>query len=210
MSANPVPMPRRPADDVRPAATQERNRIAAELQDLAIQAIFAVGLDLEAVAAITDDPLVRGRVDKAIADLDAVIRHLRDAVFGPQHHGLRAGILRLCEQLSPVPDVSFKGPVDGVLRPGVSGQVLEILDEALGHISQRLIPVLIDVTACEGACVIVVQAMPLPDPVQPPEPGAFASLQARAGRAGIGVEIHPGPDGTRFSWHIGLLGDRVD
>jgi hypothetical protein len=117
--------PSEPAQSPGPSRAAEvphdLDRIAAELQHEVIQRIFSIGLHLESTAAIAIDPQVRSRVEQAINDLDHVIRVLRDAVFGPEtrlkDRALRAGIVHLCEQLSPVPDVTFCGPVDGALHP---------------------------------------------------------------------------------------------
>ena len=51
--------------------------------------IFAVGLALQDTVAITVDPLVRRRLDKALDDLDQVVREFRDNAFGlgPQPKG---------------------------------------------------------------------------------------------------------------------------
>ncbi len=94
-----------PAWSQRPArhfdAGRERDRTAAELQDQVIEAIFAVGLHLNSTAAITVDPLVRRQVEKAISDLEDIIRIIRDTAFGLSHRftdrGLRAGTVHPCE-----------------------------------------------------------------------------------------------------------------
>jgi two-component system, NarL family, sensor histidine kinase DevS len=93
----------RPAHEL--DVVREPDRAAAELQDQVIQAIFAAGLHLQSTAAITVDPLVRRRVEKAIGDLDDIIRVIRDSVFGLDHrlkdHRLRTGIVHPCEHPPP-------------------------------------------------------------------------------------------------------------
>ena len=64
-----------------PDPIRERDRTAAELHDQVIKAIFAVGLHLQDTAAITVDPLVRCQVEKALSDLDDVIRLIRNTAF---------------------------------------------------------------------------------------------------------------------------------
>ena len=105
---------------------QDRDRIAAGLQDEVIQRVFAAGLTLQSAASVTTQPGVRQRVAAAAGDLDQVLRLLRDAGFfglgkGLRDRGLRREILELCEGVSPPPEVSFSGPVGGALRPGVPG-----------------------------------------------------------------------------------------
>jgi hypothetical protein len=188
------------------AVLLERDRIAVQLQSEVIQRIFAVGLSLQSAAVNAVDPLMRRQLEKAIDDIDDVVKIIRDTVFGLQDrlkdHGFCAGILHLCDQYSLAPDVVFRGPVDGALHPGASAQLLDILHEALGVIQQHWAPVLIDITADGRKHVTVIQAVPLPGAAQPRGPDRqFPRLQARAAQAGIRLEIHSGPDSTRFIWH---------
>jgi signal transduction histidine kinase len=67
---------------------EERERIAQELHDGVIQALFAVGMGLQGAAASTDDASLRSRLENAADDIDRTIRDLRNYIFG-----LRPGIL---------------------------------------------------------------------------------------------------------------------
>jgi len=79
---------------------------------------------------------VRRRVENSVADLDDAIRLLRQAIFGLDNRmtteGLRHRILRLCAEVSPVPEITFAGPVDDALADEASDQVLGMLRTALG------------------------------------------------------------------------------
>lgn len=185
---------------------RERDRIATELQNEVIQRVFAIGLNLESTAAITVDPLVRRRVEQAIGDLDHLVQVIRDTVFDLKARlngaGLRAGIVRLCERLSPVPDVTFRGPVDGALPPAATAELLEVLGDAVAVLGRRWAPAAIGVTAADGAYVTVLQAVPLPDATETAEPdGEFPGLRARAARAGMRIEIEPRPELVQICWH---------
>jgi len=70
------------------AVLEDRERIAKELHDGIIQSLFAVGMGLQATASQASDPQIDRRVDAAIAELDRVIRDLRNYIFG-----LRPGLL---------------------------------------------------------------------------------------------------------------------
>ncbi len=195
-----------PSPDSDTGILRERDRIALGLQNEVIQLVFSIGLDLQSTAAVSTDPLVRRRIEQAINDLDQVVRVVRDTVFGLEAHlnvlGLRAGIVRLCEQLSPVPDVSFQGPVDGTLHPAASIELLEVLDDALALIGRHWAPVLISVTAGDGAHITMLQAVPRPDATGTGAPdGEFGGLRDRAAQAGIRIEIEPGPRRVQFCWH---------
>jgi signal transduction histidine kinase len=70
------------------AVLEDRERIAKELHDGVIQALFAVGMGLEGAAMMAEDEEVSARLEGAISELDRVIRDLRNYIFG-----LRPGIL---------------------------------------------------------------------------------------------------------------------
>jgi PAS domain S-box-containing protein len=61
-----------------------RERIARDLHDDTIQAIFAVGMRLQATATMSGDPAVRERLQAAVTQLDTIITDLRRHVFGYQ------------------------------------------------------------------------------------------------------------------------------
>src|SRR5207247_347186 len=68
---------------------EDRERIAKELHDGVIQALFAVGMNLQATEAKAGDPeAVRARISGAVDSIDVAIRDLRNYIFG-----LRPGIL---------------------------------------------------------------------------------------------------------------------
>jgi signal transduction histidine kinase len=67
---------------------EERERIAQELHDGVIQALFAVGMGLQGAAALSGEPEVRLRIEGTVDEIDRAIRDLRNYIFG-----LRPGIL---------------------------------------------------------------------------------------------------------------------
>jgi signal transduction histidine kinase len=70
------------------AVLEDRERIARELHDGVIQALFAVGMGLQGTALISQDEELATRIEGAVGDIDRVIRDLRNYIFG-----LRPGIL---------------------------------------------------------------------------------------------------------------------
>jgi signal transduction histidine kinase len=72
----------------RVAILEDRERIAKELHDGVIQALFAVGMGLQGTSLMSADPEQAARIEGAVAELDRVIRDLRNYIFG-----LRPGIL---------------------------------------------------------------------------------------------------------------------
>jgi signal transduction histidine kinase len=70
------------------AVLEDRERIAKELHDGVIQALFAVGMGLQGTALMSGDEELATRIEGAVGELDRVIRDLRNYIFG-----LRPGIL---------------------------------------------------------------------------------------------------------------------
>lgn len=64
------------------ALVEDRERIGRELHDGVIQSLFAVGMNLEATAAMAGAGDVQERLQKAVAELDRSIRDLRNYIFG--------------------------------------------------------------------------------------------------------------------------------
>ncbi len=74
----------READDLGAPAlrlAQERDRIAASVNDVVVRRVFAAGLGLESALALMGDHRAAGKVRQAISDLDQAVRDLRDIVF---------------------------------------------------------------------------------------------------------------------------------
>ena len=64
---------------------EERERIAMDLHDGVIQALFVVGLSLQTAQAVANDPAeVATRLEDAVGSIDRAIRDLRDYIFGLQ------------------------------------------------------------------------------------------------------------------------------
>jgi signal transduction histidine kinase len=193
---------------------QDRDRIATGLQDEVIQRVFAAGLALQSAASLTGQPEVQGRVEAAARDLDRVVRLLRDTVFGlgrrTRERGLRQEILDLCGGLSPMPEVSFAGPLDRALSPATMTRLAGVLRAAVPVVGQRADPASIAVSADEEECLAVIETVSHPAPADGEadrgwadgEPAGLRELATLAG-ARISIERIPG-GGTRFAWHLPL------
>ena len=189
---------------------RDRDRIAADLQDKVIQRIFAAGLALQSASAISSDAEVRRRIDACTDDLDDVLRTLRDTIFGLerrlQGRGLRQEILDLCGDLSPVPEISFAGPVDGALHPGTAAELVELLREAIGLVSPQAMLARIGVTVGGDSVLALLEAGPAPGTEGPTWPdNAFSGLSEKATLAGVDLAIEvTGGSTARFSWQVPL------
>ena len=69
------------AERERSIRIDDRERIGRELHDLVIQRLFAIGMDLQGVARLNNDPAVADRVERAVEALDATIGEIRSTLF---------------------------------------------------------------------------------------------------------------------------------
>jgi hypothetical protein len=188
---------------------QDRDRIAAGLQDEVIRRVFAAGLALQSAASLATQRGVRERVEAAASDLDQVLRLLRDTVFDLEQRlsdrGLRREIMDLCEGISPAPEVSFSGPADGALHPGTGTWLVQLLREALVVIGPDAVPASIGVTTDEEACLTVIEATARPHAADLDWTDRKAEgLVEQAARAGASIDIEPIPGGVRYALRLPL------
>jgi len=187
---------------------KDRDRIAAALQDKVIRQLSAAGLDLEGTALRAAQPDVRERILAAADDLDQVIRMIRDTVFGLdqrlQARGLRTELQNLFIQLSPAPEISFTGTVDGALDPARSARLVQTLREALEVISPYSTPARVAVTASDTACITEIETVSAVPASAHAVPSWVTRLENSTSRPGIGLTITPAPDSTRLTWSIPL------
>jgi signal transduction histidine kinase len=188
---------------------QDRDRLAADLQSSVVQRIFAVGLSLQVVLAMVTRAEVRRRVEASVADLDDAVRLIRQAIFGLENRmapqGLRHRVLQLCADVSPVPEITFAGPVDDALPPEDADRLIGLLRAALGLLGTSAGQTFICVEAAERLSVIVTATGP--PPVSGNGDGStrgLTPLRERARQDGIAIEVEPAADGTRLAWSVPL------
>jgi signal transduction histidine kinase len=127
------------------ALLEDRERIAKELHDGAIQALFAVGMGLQGSAVLASSEELRGRLQDAVEEVDRVIRDLRNYIFG-----LRPGILadrqldqalqHLCEEFQERTGVVAIAEVDPQVAAELAsqaGDVVQLAREALSNVSRH-------------------------------------------------------------------------
>jgi signal transduction histidine kinase len=124
---------------------EDRERIAKELHDGVIQALFAVGMGLQGTALMSSDEDLAGRIEAAVGELDRVIRDLRNYIFG-----LRPGILadrqlgqalrHLAEEFEAKSGVITVADVDDEVASVVTSHAAELVQlarEALSNIGRH-------------------------------------------------------------------------
>lgn len=126
------------------ALLEDRDRIALGLHDNVIQTIYAVGLNLEECRNLTEENprQARWELERAITDLNAVIRDLRSYITGGEPQvsagpGLREAIGRLAATMVGAHQVRFSLKLDpgaaDRLTAGQAGPVLSIAHEAMSN-----------------------------------------------------------------------------
>jgi len=114
-------------DQQRLGLMDERERIAKELHDGIIQSLFAVGMGLQGTALMTGSADVADRIERAVGELDRVIRDLRNYIFG-----LRPGILA-----DRTLDGALKTLGDEVRRDSTLEVSVEVEPEAASLLASR-------------------------------------------------------------------------
>lgn len=119
------------------ALLEERDRIARDLHDLAIQRLFATGMTLQSVVRLVEQPQASERLLRAVDDLDETIKIIRSTIFGLRARdsgrvgqGLRARTATTVEQAARTlgfhPSLRMGGLIDTDVagrdrRPGDRG-----------------------------------------------------------------------------------------
>jgi signal transduction histidine kinase len=129
------------------AILEDRDRIARDLHDLAIQRLFATGMTLQSAGRFIEHPEAAGRVLRAVDDLDETIKIIRSTIFGLRtregtaHSGLRARVVRVVGEASPIlgftPSVRMEGLVDTDVPREIADHVMAVLSEALTNIARH-------------------------------------------------------------------------
>ncbi|MGZ0232178.1 GAF domain-containing protein [Streptomyces sp. CPS1] len=126
------------------AVLQDRDRIARDLHDLAIQRLFATGMTLQGAGRFIEHPEAAERVLRAVDDLDETIKIIRATIFGLRARegagdaGLRARMVRVVGEETPVlgfvPSVRMEGLVDTDVPYEIADHIVAVLSEALTNI----------------------------------------------------------------------------
>ncbi len=146
------------------AVMHDRDRIARDLHDLAIQRLFATGMTLQSTTrAIADRPEAAERVSRAVDDLDTTIRIVRSTIFdlrttdGSGRGGLRHRIAETARAAARAlgfrPSVRIDGPVDSVVPDELAEHVVAVAAEAVSNASRHARASRIDIVLSAGDAV---------------------------------------------------------
>ncbi|MFJ6716421.1 GAF domain-containing protein [Streptomyces sp. NPDC091265] len=134
---------------------EERDRIARDLHDLAIQRLFATGMTLQSAGRFIDHPEASERVERAVDDLDETIKIIRSTIFGLRSDvsgdgdGLRARTVRAvagaAAALGFSPSLRKEGLLDTQVSRSIADQVLAVLGESLANVARHACATRVDV-----------------------------------------------------------------
>jgi signal transduction histidine kinase len=129
------------------AVLEDRDRIARDLHDLAIQRLFAMGMTLQSAGRFIEHAEASERVVRVVDDLDETIKIIRSTIFGLRTRdgageaGLRARAIRVVGDAAPVlgfaPSVRMEGLLDTDVPKEISDHVMAVLSEALTNIARH-------------------------------------------------------------------------
>jgi len=196
---------------------EDRDRIARDLHDLAIQRLFATGMTLQSAEPFIDHPQAVERVQRAVDDLDATVKIIRTTIFGlrardagPGGSGLRARVVEVVERAVPplgcTPALRMEGLLDTEVPAEIAEDVIAVLGEALSntarHARARSVEVSVAASRTELTVTVVDDGVGVPD--GGPRSG-LANLAERAQALDGVLVIEPGAGGgTRLCWRVPL------
>ncbi|MGW9032491.1 sensor histidine kinase [Streptomyces sp. NPDC055722] len=136
---------RQDAEEV--AVLKDRDRIARDLHDLAIQRLFATGMTLQSAGRFIEHTEAAERVARAVDDLDETIKIIRSTIFGLRARedgagtGLRARTVRVAGEAAQVlgfaPSVRMEGLLDTDVPKETADHVTAVLSESLTNIARH-------------------------------------------------------------------------
>ncbi|MFF9839739.1 GAF domain-containing protein [Streptomyces sp. NPDC013740] len=208
---------RRDAEQV--SLLEDRDRIARDLHDLAIQRLFATGMTLQSARRFVEHPEAVDRLTRAIDDLDATIKIIRATIFGLREHTppgtapkLRSRVVTAVDAaaatLGFAPALRMEGLLDTEVPPDAADAVVAVIGEALTNVARHA-------RARRAEVAVVVEdgvlAVAVSDDGVGIAPGGSRSglrnLAERAARLGgdLSVRARPEPPGgTLLEWRIPL------
>jgi two-component system, NarL family, sensor histidine kinase DevS len=200
----------------------DRDRIARDLHDLAIQRLFASGLSLQSVLNhLSDQPETAERVKRVVDDLDDTIKIVRSTIYALRERersgntGLRARLVtevsQAAEPLGFTPALRMSGLLDTNVPDGHRDELLAVLREALSNVARHAHATAVEVTAelVDGALRLRVA-----DNGRGVDPGVarrsgLANMRTRAEALGGTFALAPRrPAGTLLEWTVPLDTDR--
>jgi len=199
------------------AVFEDRDRIGRDLHDLVIQRLFATGVQLQRAARVEGVPAeAQERIERAVDDLDATVKEIRQTIFALHDGGAAAApgvrtrvlaeVAAASAALGFTPSVHFTGTVDALIPEPLADHLVAALREGLSNAARHAgagsvsVAVVVDAAAVELTVADDGVGLP-PDGRR----SGLVNLGARA--AEVGGEFSAGPrpgGGTLLVWRAPL------
>ncbi|MEU5667813.1 GAF domain-containing sensor histidine kinase [Streptomyces longwoodensis] len=204
------------------ALLEDRDRIARDLHDLAIQRLFATGMTLQSAGRRVQDPMASERIQRAVDDLDETIKIIRSTIFGLRSRGddatpgLRSRAVRAIGEAAPLLGFAPSVRMEGLLDTHVSGQiadhVMAVLTESLTNVARHAaadrVDVVLDTDGKRVRLTVTDNGVGIPDGGRR---SGLSNMAERAQKLGGSLELtSPGGKGTRLVWQAPLEAVRAD
>ncbi|MEU8619596.1 GAF domain-containing protein [Streptomyces sp. NPDC048623] len=212
---------RRDAEQV--SLLEDRDRIARDLHDLAIQRLFATGMTLQSARRFVDHPEAVDRLSRAVDDLDATIKIIRSTIFGLREHDtggstpkLRNRVVKTVDAaagtLGYAPALRMEGLLDTDVPTGTADEVIAVIGEALTNVARhaRARHAEVAVVAGDGVLSVTVSDDGVGIPPGGTTRSGLRNLTERAERLGGDLTVRARPEsagrGTVLEWRVPLAG----
>ncbi|MFE2022343.1 GAF domain-containing protein [Streptomyces sp. NPDC059499] len=205
-------------DAERTALLEDRDRIARDLHDLAIQRLFATGMSLQGAQRFVTHPQAEQRLHRAVDDLDTTIKIIRSTIFGLRTHdaagttppGLRSRVAQSIEASTRLlgfpPALRVEGLVETHVPATLADHVVAVLVETLSNAARYARAQSVDVHLCVTSECLTLTVTD--DGAGIPRDARYSGLEnldERARAAGGSSEIStPENGGTRVTWSAPL------
>ncbi|MET0840458.1 MAG: GAF domain-containing protein [Marmoricola sp.] len=192
------------------ALFEDRDRIGRDLHDLVIQRLFAVGLSLESVSQMSENPEVNARIGTAVEDLDATIKDIRRSIFAlgatETAADIRTELTRMVERAATTlkfrPRLELQGPVGSRVTDDVAPHLLAVLGEALSNAARHAGATRVDVRIkAEDQLELVVADDGGGLPADVRESG-LKNIRDRAVQLGGRCVVDSSAGGTTLTWSV--------
>jgi len=202
----------------------DRDRIARDLHDLAIQRLFASGLTLNSVLGrLADRPQLAERVQRVVDDLDDTVKTVRTTIYALRERdrsdgrGLRARLLSETDQATEIlgfsPALRMTGLLDTGVPPGHAEHLLAVLRETLSNTARHAKATAVEVTAETDGIRLRLRVADNGRGVDPSvtRRSGLDNLLRRATDLGGSLTITTNdPTGTVVEWTVPLPADAAD
>jgi signal transduction histidine kinase len=197
----------------------DRDRIARDLHDLAIQRLFASGLTLNSVLGrVSDRPEVAERVQRVVDDLDDTIKTVRGTIYALRERdrsdgrgGLRSKLLAETDRAAAVlgfaPALRMTGLLDTDVPADDAEHLLAVLRETLSNAARHSHATAVEITAETDGTRLQLRVADNGTGIDPAvnRRSGLDNLRQRATDLGGSFTLKPNdPTGTIVEWTVPL------